>query len=86
MGKEWRGGDIAHYPGGGFKINLIKPVIQKMANRKNLVIMFVDRYSTLPLEENQYIQAAVAIFTSLLFLLLFIVATTLCLQQAKMRY
>ena len=44
MGMEWRGGDIQRYPGGGFKINLIKPVLEQWKSNTDLIVMFVDRY------------------------------------------
>ncbi len=47
MGVAWNGGDIVRYPGGGHKINLLKPVVEKLKDEKNLVVMFVDRYSIL---------------------------------------
>ena len=47
MGMEWRGGDIQRYPGGGFKINLLKPVLEKWKDHKDTVVMFVDRYVSL---------------------------------------
>lgn len=43
MGEEWKGGDIQRYPGGGFKLNLLKPVLEKWKESKDLVVMFVDR-------------------------------------------
>lgn len=43
MGMNWTGGDIVRYPGGGQKVNLLKPVIEKMKDEKNMIIMFVDR-------------------------------------------
>ena len=43
MGEEWRGGDIQRYPGGGFKLNLLKPILEKWKESKDLVVMFVDR-------------------------------------------
>ena len=43
MGKEWQGGDIARYPGGGHKINLLKPVVKKWEDQTDLVVMFTDR-------------------------------------------
>ena len=43
MGVEWRGGDMAHNPGGGHKINMLKPVIAEYKERKDLLIMFTDR-------------------------------------------
>ena len=43
MGQQWRGGDIQRYPGGGFKLNLLKPVLEQWKEREDLVVMFVDR-------------------------------------------
>ena len=43
MGVEWRGGDMAHNPGGGHKINMLKPVIAEYKEKKDLLIMFTDR-------------------------------------------
>ncbi len=46
MGKEWKGGDIKNYPGGGFKINLLKPAIEQWKEKEDVILMFVDRYTT----------------------------------------
>ncbi len=43
MGEEWKGGDVVRNPGGGHKINLLKPVIEKWKAEDNMVVMFVDR-------------------------------------------
>ena len=43
MGKRWEGGDIARYPGGGHKINLLKPEVKKWQGQKNVIVMFTDR-------------------------------------------
>lgn len=43
MGEEWRGGDIVQYPGGGHKINLLLPVVEKWKDEETTVVMFVDR-------------------------------------------
>ena len=43
MGNEWTGGDIANYPGGGQKINLLKPVVKKWEGDMNTLLMFTDR-------------------------------------------
>lgn len=40
---EWTGGDIVRYPGGGQKINLLKPVVQEWQDEKDLIVMFTDR-------------------------------------------
>lgn len=45
MGVEWRGGDMARNPGGGHKINMLKPVIAEYKDKKDLLIMFTDRSS-----------------------------------------
>lgn len=47
MGQKWRGGDIQRYPGGGFKINLLKPVVEQWKDREDLLVMFVDSYDVL---------------------------------------
>ena len=43
MGQDWKGGDVVRYPGGGQKVNLLKPVVEQWKDEKNTVIMFVDR-------------------------------------------
>lgn len=43
MGQDWTGGDVVRYPGGGQKVNLLKPVVEKWKDEKNTVVMFVDR-------------------------------------------
>lgn len=44
MGQNWKGGDVLQYPGGGHKINLLRPVVERWKSEKNTVVMFVDRY------------------------------------------
>ena len=44
MGQDWKGGDVIRYPGGGHKVNLLKPVVEQWKEEKNTVVMFVDRY------------------------------------------
>ncbi len=44
MGVAWNGGDIVRYPGGGHKINLLRPIVEKWKDEKNLIVMFVDRF------------------------------------------
>ena len=43
MGQDWKGGDVVRFPGGGHKVNLLKPVVEQWKDEKNTVIMFVDR-------------------------------------------
>ena len=60
MGQDWKGGDVIRYPGGGQKVNLLKPVVEKWKDEKNTVVMFVDRYICVV---NVYLQ--MALFLSL---------------------
>ena len=32
------------FPGGGHKVNMLRPVVEKWRDEKNMVVMFVDRY------------------------------------------
>ena len=47
MGEQWRGGDVVRYPGGGQKVNLLRPVLEQWKNQHSTVIMFVDRWEGL---------------------------------------
>lgn len=40
--QEWRGGDIANEPGGGQKINLLRPMLEQL--EPNEPVLFVDGY------------------------------------------
>ncbi len=44
MGVEWQGGDVIKLPGGGHKVNLIRPVVERWKDESNTIVMFVDRY------------------------------------------
>ena len=44
MDVGWRGGDVARFPGGGHKVNMLRPVIDQWKDEENLVLLFVDRY------------------------------------------
>lgn len=44
MHVAWRGGDVVRFPGGGHKVNMLRPVIDQWKNEENLVVMFVDSY------------------------------------------
>lgn len=55
MGQEWRGGDIQTYPGGGFKLNLIKPLLEKWKDNKDIIVMFVDRLESV---DNKFISTS----------------------------
>ena len=43
LGEEWDGGDIENFPGGGQKVNFLKHAMEKYKDRKDLIVMFVDR-------------------------------------------
>jgi len=43
-GREWKGGDVMRYPGGGQKVNLLRDAIQKIKNDEDWLVMFVDSY------------------------------------------
>ncbi|XP_020822326.1 multifunctional procollagen lysine hydroxylase and glycosyltransferase LH3 isoform X1 [Phascolarctos cinereus] len=47
LGEEWRGGDVARTVGGGQKVRWLKKEMEKYAERKDMVIMFVDSYDVL---------------------------------------
>ncbi|KAM6908893.1 multifunctional procollagen lysine hydroxylase and glycosyltransferase LH3 [Xenentodon cancila] len=44
LGQDWKGGDVARTVGGGQKVRWLKEELLKHADRKDLVIMFVDSY------------------------------------------
>lgn len=44
MHEEWKGGNMALYPGGGHKLNLLRKEIELLKNETDLVVMFTDRY------------------------------------------
>jgi len=41
---KWEGGDIARYPGGGQKVNLLRDAIEQYKDDPKQVILFVDRF------------------------------------------
>ncbi len=43
MGADWKGGDIMQYPGGGHKVNLLRPIVKQWKDQNDTVLMFVDR-------------------------------------------
>jgi procollagen-lysine,2-oxoglutarate 5-dioxygenase len=44
MGEKWLGGDLKDYPGGGFKINLLKKELEMHKDNENLIVLFSDSY------------------------------------------
>lgn len=47
MGTEWRGGDVANWPGGGQKINLLKEALEEYKDRHDLILLFSDSYDVI---------------------------------------
>ena len=45
LGRPWRGGDLDNRPGGGQKINLLRPALEKLPPERP--VLFVDGYDTL---------------------------------------
>lgn len=43
MGQEWQGGDM-NYPGGGWKVNLLKEAMVTLKDKKDTMVMFTDSY------------------------------------------
>jgi len=43
-GKEWLGGDVLRYPGGGQKVNFLKDAVKTLEQSPDLLVMFVDSY------------------------------------------
>ena len=43
MGQVWQGGDM-NYPGGGWKVNLLKEEMEKHKDKKDTLVMFTDSY------------------------------------------
>lgn len=45
LGAEWRGGDVDNHPGGGQKINLLRPALKNLP--AETPVLFVDGYDTI---------------------------------------
>ena len=43
MHVAWRGGDVVRFPGGGHKVNMLRPVVDQWKDQEDVVVMFVDR-------------------------------------------
>ena len=43
MGQEWQGGDM-NFPGGGWKVNLLKEAMRELKGKENTMVMFTDSY------------------------------------------
>merc|ERR1711963_977096 len=43
MGQEWQGGDM-NYPGGGWKVNLLKEAMEEIKDEKDSMVMFTNSY------------------------------------------
>ena len=43
MGQEWQGGDM-DFPGGGWKVNLLKAAMAELRQKEDTMVMFTDSY------------------------------------------
>jgi len=43
-GREWTGGDVMRYPGGGQKVNLLREAVLQLRDAADWLVMFVDSY------------------------------------------
>ncbi len=43
MGKEWRGGDVMRYAGGGQKVRFLRAELAKYKDEAEKIILFSDR-------------------------------------------
>ncbi len=43
LGDPWLGGDM-NYPGGGYKINLLKKELETLKDKEDLIVLFTDSY------------------------------------------
>ncbi|KAJ6218725.1 hypothetical protein RDWZM_004537 [Blomia tropicalis] len=44
LSQQWEGGDVAHRPGGGQKILLLKKYMESVKDQKDLIVLFTDSY------------------------------------------
>ena len=43
MGKEWKGGDVMRYAGGGQKVRFLQTELEKYKDNSEQIILFSDR-------------------------------------------
>jgi hypothetical protein len=43
LGELWRGGNVLKYPGGGYKINLLRKALEDYRNDEKKIVLFTDR-------------------------------------------
>ncbi|CAO1438406.1 unnamed protein product [Diamesa hyperborea] len=46
LGKPWKGGDM-NFPGGGYKVNLLKDALKPYKGDENRIVMFTDSYDVI---------------------------------------
>jgi len=46
MGQPWKGGDM-NFPGGGYKVNLLREALMDLKDDKDAVVMFTDSYDVI---------------------------------------
>ncbi|XP_070153954.1 procollagen-lysine,2-oxoglutarate 5-dioxygenase isoform X1 [Polyergus mexicanus] len=47
LGEPWRGGTNMNYPGGGYKINLLKKALEDYRNDEKKIVLFTDSYDVI---------------------------------------
>ena len=56
MGEKWLGGDM-NYPGGGFKVNLLKKELEQHKDDPDKIILFTDSYDVIVVDKADKILA-----------------------------
>ncbi|XP_063681239.1 procollagen-lysine,2-oxoglutarate 5-dioxygenase-like [Bolinopsis microptera] len=54
MNEKWLGGDM-NYPGGGFKVNLLKKAMEQYKEEDDMIVMFTDSYDVIFLADREEI-------------------------------
>ncbi|CAG0914279.1 unnamed protein product [Notodromas monacha] len=47
LDEDWKGGDVARYPGGGQKVRLLKEELKKYKDESDRVVLFTDGYDVI---------------------------------------
>ncbi|KAH0954090.1 hypothetical protein HN011_010425 [Eciton burchellii] len=47
LGELWRGGNVLKYPGGGYKINLLRKALEDYRNDEKKIVLFTDSYDVI---------------------------------------
>lgn len=55
LGTEWRGGNVKHHSGGGYKINLLRKQVEAFKEDVDKIVLFTDAYDVIFLSNLQAI-------------------------------